>query len=185
VIKKIIGLWILFFSIAAFADVPSWQIIPENSSLTFTAIQNNAPVSGKFTQFSGDIKFDPAELQASHIRIIVNMASVTTDYADVADTLKTVDWFNIAAFPEAVFTASDFIKTNDKSYQAKGMLTIRNKTVPAVLTFTLTEFSQTKAQAEGFILLKRLAFNIGQGEWQNTDNVKDEVQVRFKITAKK
>lgn len=182
-LKKIILLWTLFFPIFSFADVTTWKIVPEKSSLTFTATQNNAPVSGKFTRFTGDIHFDPTQLKASHIRIAVDMASVTTDYADVANTLKTADWFNAAIFPEAIFTASDFSKTKNNAYEAHGMLTIRDKAVPSVIMFTLDEFSKTKASVQGSILLKRLAFGIGQGEWQKTDNVKDEVKVQFKVIA--
>lgn len=182
-LKKIVTMWIIFFPVFSFADAEGWSILPANSSITFIATQNNAPVSGKFTQFTGDIHFDPAQLKTSHVRIVVDMASVTTDYADVANTLKTADWFNIAAFPQAVFTASDFTKTGNKSYQANGTLTIRDKSVPAVITFTLDEFSETKARVQGSILLKRLSFGIGQGEWQKTDTVKDEVEVQFKVTA--
>ncbi len=182
-VKKLFIGFLFLFPLFSFAAVPDWKILPADSTLTFTATQNGSPASGKFTQFSGDIHFDPADLKASHIRIIVNMASVTTDYADIAKTLKTADWFNIAAFPQAVFTASDFTKTGDKTYQAKGTLTIRDKTVPTVLQFTLEEFSQTKARVKGSVTLKRLSFGVGQGEWQKTDNIKDEVQVQFEVNA--
>lgn len=183
-VKKIFCLWFLFlFPVLSFAVIPDWKIIPAESSITFTATQNNSPALGKFTQFSGDIHFDPAQLKASNVRIVVNMASVTTDYADIAKTLQTADWFNAASFPQAVFTASDFTKTGDKTYQANGNLTIRDKTVPTVLTFTLEEFSPTKAKVKGTVTLKRLAFGIGQGEWQKTDNIKDEVEVQFVVSA--
>ncbi len=179
--KKIVVLILLFFPMLTFAS--DWQIIPKESSITFKATQNNAPAVGKFTDFTGDIHFDPAQLKTSHVRIVVNMASVTTDYADIAATLKTSDWFNSASFPQAIFTASDFVKTGNQSYQANGVLTIRDKTVPVVMTFTLQEYSQHKARAEGVVQLKRLAFGIGQGEWQKTDNIKDEVKVNFVVSA--
>lgn len=183
-VKKIWITWFfLLFPVLAFAAIPDWKIIPAESSLTFTATQNNAPATGKFTQFSGDIHFDPAQLKGSNVRIVVNMASVKTDYAEIAKTLQTADWFNVATFPEAVFTASDFTKTGDKTYQANGNLTIRDKTVPTVLAFTLEEFSPTKAKVKGTVTLKRLAFGVGQGEWQKTDNIKDEVQVQFEVSA--
>lgn len=182
-IKKIIAVFLLLFSVVSFADVPDWKIILKDSELTFTATQNNAPTSGKFTQFSGDIHFDPLQLKSSNVRIVVNMGSVTTDYADIAQTLKTADWFDISAFPQAVFTASDFIKTGDKTYQAHGDLTIRDKTLPVVMNFTMEEFSQTKALAKGSVIVKRLPFGVGQGDWQKTDNVKDEVNVQFTVSV--
>lgn len=182
-IKKILAIWIFIWPVFSFADIPTWQILPQQSSLTFIATQNGAPAAGKFTDFTGDIIFDPAQLKASHIRIVVNMASVATDYADVANTLKTSDWFNSSIFPQAIFTASNFTKTADKTFKANGNLTIRDKTLPVVLDFTLDEFSQTKARAKGSVVLKRLLFGVGQGEWQKTDNIKDEVQVEFIVNA--
>ncbi len=47
------------------AAAPVWQIIPEQSTLTFSATQNGAPVNGTFQRFNGDIRFDPAELKSS------------------------------------------------------------------------------------------------------------------------
>jgi len=179
--KKIIAVGILFFPLMTFAG--DWKIIPKESSITFTATQNNSPVLGKFTDFNGDIHFDPAQLKTSHVRIVVNMASVTTDYADIADTLKLADWFDIKTYPQAIFTTSDFVKKGDKSYQANGILTIRDKAIPVMMTFTLDEFTQNKAHAEGSVELKRLAFGVGQGEWKKTDNIKDEVKVNFVVNA--
>ncbi len=177
-------LWtILLLPAITFSAVPDWQIIPQSSSISFTATQNDAPVSGKFTAFSGEINFDPAQLKQSNITIRVDLNSVTTDYADIATTLKTAEWFDIAKFPQATFKASDFTKTGDKTYQANGTLTIRDKTVPVVLSFTLENYSDTKANVKGSAQLKRTSFNVGQGEWAKTDAVKDDVKVDFVISA--
>jgi polyisoprenoid-binding protein YceI len=167
------------------AAAPAWQIVPNASSITFTATQNNAPVTGKFRTFTGEINFDPAQLGASNIRIVVDMGSVVTSYSDVADTLKTADWFAVKLFPQAVFTANHFTKINNNTYQATGTLTLRDKTLPTNLTFVLDEFTATKAHAKGTTTLKRTAFGIGKGEWSKTDEVKDDVQVNFTLTALK
>jgi len=61
------------------AAIPAWQISPHDSTLSFTATQNNAPVSGSFKTFSGDIHFDPEQLAASNVRIVIALDSVTTN----------------------------------------------------------------------------------------------------------
>lgn len=178
------SLWlVLILPLVTFSAVPAWQVVPQNSSITFTATQNNSPVTGKFTAFSGDINFDPARLKESNITIRVDLNSVTTEYGDIATTLKTADWFNIAKFPQAIFKASDFTKTGDKTYQANGTLTIRDKTVPVVLSFILENYSDSKADAKGSAQLKRTLFNVGQGEWAKTDAVKDDVKIDFVVSA--
>jgi len=36
---------------------------------------------------------------------------------------------------------------------------------------------------EGQLPIKRLAFNIGEGEWKDTSMVADEVVIKFRVTA--
>lgn len=177
-------IFILFFSLKSFSATPRFQIVPDKSSLGFVATQNDSPVSGQFKKFQGTIQFDPQQLATSMVNIIVDMNSVNASYDQVADTLKAAEWFNVKIFPQATFKASKFKKTGDKSYQAEGTLTMRDKTLPLTLDFTLDEFSKTAAHVTGSAMLKRNAFGVGQGEWAATDSIKDDVKINFVVTAK-
>lgn len=163
----------------------AWNMVPNESKLSFTAIQNGSPVTGEFKTFSADINFDPADLATSKVHVNVDLNSVSTSYQEVADTLKTPDWFNVKIFPQAMFDSNHFTKTGDKTYQADGTLTIRGKSLPLKLNFTIENYSANKAQVKGSTTLKRSAFNIGSGEWAKTDNVKDDVQINFAVSAVK
>lgn len=163
----------------------SWHIQPEQSSLTFTGTQNNAPVSGKFTQFSATILFDPQQLNTSKIELSVDMNSVWTSYAAVADMLKTAEWFNVKLFPQATFQAEKIEKIDEKNYRANGVLAIRDKTQPLAVAFSLEDYSDQKARVKGAFSLKRHDFGIGQGEWANTDDIKDEVKMNFDFSLVK
>lgn len=179
-IKKILC---FLFLLPAFVHANTWKIVPSESSIHFTAIQNNAPVTGEFKVFTGDIQFDPTKLESSRIMITVDLGSVNTSYKDVADALKSADWFDIKAFPQAVFKADKFKKISDKEYTADGSLTIRDKTAPVTVNFTLDEYSSTKTHVTGNAMIKRTAFDVGKGDWANTDSVKDDVKVDFVIGA--
>lgn len=183
--KKLILTLLALLPMMCIAAVPAWKIVPAESSLSFTATQNGAPVTGKFKTFTGEINFDPNQLSASNVKIIVDVASVTDAYNELSDTLKKPEWFNIKLFPQAIFEASEFIKTGDKTYQAKGTLTIRDKKLPVTLTFTQEEYTQTKARIKGSTTIKRIAFGVGQGEWADTKTVKDDVQIDFIVTCVK
>lgn len=165
------------------AAVPEWQIVPSESSITFTGIQNDAPASGQFKKFTGEISLDPNQLNASKVRIVIDMNSVSMSYSDFTNTLLTTDWLNVKLFPQAIFEATHFTKIGENKYQANGTLTIRDKTVPVTLTFVAEELSKTKGRVKGNTTLKRTIFGVGQGEWADTDAVKDDVQVNFTITA--
>lgn len=187
--KSMITRWIMMILILlssiinAHAAVPKWQIIPNESSITFTGVQNNAPASGSFKKFSGEISFDPNQLNASTVTIIIDMNSLSMSYSDFTVTLMSADWFNVKLFPQAIFKANEFAKIANNQYQAKGTLTIRDKTEPLTLTFTAEELSKTKGHVKGTTTVKRTVFGIGQGEWADTSAVKDDVQVNFDITA--
>lgn len=165
------------------ASVPQWTIVPEESQLSFTAIQNDAPVSGQFKTFSGQILVDPEDLSSSRIDILVDMNSVYASYAELKATLVTADWFNVQLFPQAHFKAQGIQKLTDGSYQTTGTLKIRDKTAPVTLTFKATQPSQDKGVVEGSTVIKRSLFGVGQGEWSSTEEVKDDVTVRFKVVA--
>ena len=184
-LKTVRLLFLFLFPLLAHAAIPAWQIIPNASSLTFTATQNDAPVSGKFKQFSGNILFDTNALNQSSVTITVETGSVSASYKDLVDTLKTPDWFNVKLFPQAIFKANQFKKTGDKTYEAKGDLTIRNKTLPITITFNVVEMTDTKAKVMGSTLIKRNAFGVGQGEWSSTDEVKDDVKINFTLSVVK
>jgi polyisoprenoid-binding protein YceI len=182
--RRLFGTAILVvWSIAAVASPTAWKIMPDGSSIKFTATQNGSPVMGNFKKFSGMINFDPDQLDKSNVDITIDIASISTSYKEIADTLQTPDWFDAKLFPQAVFKADHFTLQADKTYQANGTLTIRDKTIPVVLTFTLPEYSKTKALAKGDTTLQRTMFGLGKGDWAKTDDVKDEVKVEFVLSA--
>lgn len=173
------------FSLTAKAETAVWTIIPAKSSLSFTATQNGAPVDGAFKVFTGQIDFSVSDLPASHVEISVDTGSVTASYSDLVDTLKTPDWFNVSVFPKAVFKASQFKKLHDKTYQADGVLTIRDKSKPVVITFEIEEMTDTNARVKGSTTLQRNDFGVGQGDWASTTEIKNEVKVNFVLSAVK
>lgn len=182
-IKPFFLLLLSFCSMAHADVVPEWTIVPSESSITFTGTQNSAPVTGAFKSFSGTIFADPAKYQDTRVDIVVQMNSLSVTYAELATILITPEWFNVKAFPKAEFKSSTFNKVNDKTYDAVGTLTIKDKSIPTTLTFTATESPKNHIVVEGHTTIKRTAFGIGEGEWSSTDVVKDDVTINFKIAA--
>ena len=183
--KLLLFLFLNFVSVLAFAKVQEWQIIPNESRLTFSGIQNGAPVSGEFTKFTGHIFFDRTQLNENNVEIHVDMNSLKTAYTDLTDTLKTAEWFNISLFPQAIFKASHFTKIGDKTYEAQGTLTLRNQSHPLILKFVEEKSDNKRVKISGNGTVKRTLFGVGQGEWASTNEIKDEVNIQFVVTADK
>ncbi|HAT8643103.1 TPA: YceI family protein [Legionella pneumophila] len=177
--------WAILLPLMVNAAPMQWSIVPSESQLTFTGTQNGAPVTGEFKTFTGEIHVDPNDLSVGSIEIRVDIASLSTSYADLKETLLTSDWFNPKLFPQAIFKATQFKQTGKNAYEAAGTLTIRDKSAPVTLTFTSEEIAPNKRVVLGSTAIKRSTFGVGQGEWASTDEIKDEVTVKFKVLAVK
>lgn len=183
--RSVVSGFLLLTPLLTEAAVPQWQIVPNESQLTFTATQNGAPVTGQFKTFTGDIRVDPNDLKNSSIDIIVDINSISASYSELKDTLMNPEWFNIKMFPKAEFKSNQIEKTGDKSYQAKGTLTIRDKSEPVTLTFTSEQLDANKGMVVGTTTVKRTQFGVGQGEWSSTKEIKDDVIINFKVVGVK
>src|SRR5947207_3310923 len=87
------------FANTSFAATQTWKIIPNKSSLTFSGTQNGSPATGEFKKFTGEVNFDPDHLSDAKAKIIVEMNSISASYAQLVNTLKTSDWFDVKRFP--------------------------------------------------------------------------------------
>ena len=175
------GLFLIFGM--AHAAAPQWMMIPAESKLGFTATQNGAPVTGEFTSFTADILVNPADLTVGNIEIVIDTGALSATYADLKATLVTADWFDTKEFPKATFKANQFKQTGKNTYEAAGTLTIRDKSAPVTLIFSVEEITPNKRIVTGSTVIKRSTFGVGQGEWASTEEIKDEVTVNFKVAA--
>lgn len=182
-IKSLLVLTLLSCSLAYGGSLTRWDILPAESTLTFTGTQNGAPVTGAFKSFSGTINVDPTQYENSNVDIVINVNSLSVSYAELATILITPDWFNVKAFPKAEFKSTKITKVNDKTYAATGLLTIKNKSAPITITFSGVESPKDQATLEGKTTIKRSVFGVGEGEWSGSDVIKDDVIVNFKLAV--
>lgn len=181
--KKLITALFFLLVISSSAFAKSWKILPKESEITFTAIQNDAPVTGKFTNISGKIEFDPQNLNKSLVDVEIDLNSLTASYEEMVQSLKSEDWFGVKIFPKAKFVSQKFSKIDDKNFQVTGFLTIRDKKQLIILKFTLEEYLPNQAKVKGYTAINRNDFGVGRGQWTKTDAVKNEVKIEFTVKA--
>ena len=174
------------FASPAFADLPSYSVVKGKSFLKFIAIENGAPVEGKFGNFTADIHFDHENLVDSSIDVEVDTGSVSVANQDVQGNITLPEWLGVAAFPKAVFTCKKLTRMpGSENYYADGKLTLHGKTAPVVLNFQMERFDGNTAIATGFVSLRRTDYDVGQGDWSRDDVIKNEVRVEFRIFAER
>lgn len=152
------------------------------SGITATFKQLNVPVDAKFRKFDAQISYDAAKPDASKANVEIDVASFDLGDPDYNKEVLKKEWFNAAQFPKATFVSSQIKSGTGGKLDVTGKLTIKGKT--ADVSFPMTVKKDGNAQVfEGALPIKRLTYNIGEGEWKDTSIVADEVTIKFRIVA--
>lgn len=155
---------------------------PAKSSVSAVFKQMNVPVEGKFKRINAQIDYNGAKPETSKASMEIDVASFDLGDAEFNKEAQKKDWFNGAQFPKATFVSSALKPGAGGKLDVSGKLTIKGKT--ADVAFPLTVKQEGTAQVfEGALPIKRLVFNIGEGEWKDTSMVADEVVIKFRVVA--
>lgn len=154
------------------------------SRVTATFRQMNVPVDAQFTKFTANIGFDAARPAEARATIEIDTASFDLGKGaeEYNSEVRKKEWFDSRAHPKAVFVANGARALGGGRFEAPGKLTIKGRTLDVVAPFTVK--TEGGAQVfEGQLPIKRLAFNIGEGEWKDTSMVADDVVVKFRVVT--
>ncbi|RJG21928.1 YceI family protein [Massilia cavernae] len=152
------------------------------SAISATFTQMSVPVEAKFRKFNAQVDYDAAKPELAKASVDIDTASLDLGDADMNKEVAKKDWFNAAQFPKASFVSSGIKAAGAGKLNVTGKLTIKGRS--AVVNFPLSVKSDGGKQVfEGALPIKRLAFNIGEGEWKDTSMVADEVVIRFRVAA--
>lgn len=122
------------------AAVETYDIDPVHSSVAFTVRHLVSKVPGNFTQFSGELKVDRDNLEASSVSATIQSKSVNTSNEKRDAHLKSKDFFAAVDFPTIAFQSTSWKKTGENTFDVAGDLTIHGVTKPVVLKTTLLGF---------------------------------------------
>jgi polyisoprenoid-binding protein YceI len=87
---------------------------------------------GRFSTKDGSVTLD-ATARNGKIDIVMDMSSINTGVDLLNRHVQSKDFFNIADFPTARFTAAQIAFTGDKVAEVPGTLTLMGKSLPVVL----------------------------------------------------
>jgi len=153
---------------------------PAQSTIAFTSRQMGVPVDGRFKRFDAQISFDPKQPENGRIAIAVDLASVALGAAEIETELGKPPWFDSLKFPRASFQSTGLKAGAPGRFEVAGKFTLKGVSRDLVVPVTLAQ-SGAVTTASGSFMIKRLDFGIGDGEWNDTSLVADEVRVRFKL----
>jgi len=164
------------------ASAPAQTIDAARSAVSATFKQMGVPVEGRFAKLAGQVRYDPASPGATQAKVDVDVASFDLGDAQYNQEVRKKEWFDTARFPSASFVGASIKPAAAGRLEVGGKLTIKGRAVD--VSVPLSVRSEGGATVfEGSVPIRRLAFGIGEGEWQDTALLADEVIVKFRLAV--
>jgi polyisoprenoid-binding protein YceI len=107
-----------------------WILDPSHSEVEFKVKHMMiSTVTGKLTKFDATVETEGEEFTTAKVTFTADVDSINTGNEQRDGHLKSVDFFDVANFPQIKFVATKYENVdNDGSYEVYGDLTIRGIT---------------------------------------------------------
>jgi len=112
------------------------KIDPAHSSIGFHLGHMLGKVVGKFTKFEGRIDIDREHPQQSSVTVRIQVGSSDTGIHKRDEHLRSVEFFDVAKYPEITFKSRSVKQTGAQSGDILGDLTMHGVTKPVTLAVT-------------------------------------------------
>ncbi len=155
-------------------------LVPARSEIVFVSRQMGVPVEGRFRRFTGVIRLEPRQASGGQATLDIDLASVAIPGEETARELAKPGWFDSARVASARFESTQIRALGADRYEVAGRLTIKGISQPVTMPVAVARNGRD-GTATGAFVIKRLAFRIGDGDWNDTSLVADDVQVRFRL----
>jgi polyisoprenoid-binding protein YceI len=154
----------------ALPQVTTWDVDPENSSVTFVCKHANfTNVRGMFQKPSGTVVLDDATPANSRVDASIDVEAITTGVEERDTHLKGPDFFDATKYPVITFVSTGFTKSSETSYSVTGNLTMHGTTKPVTLAVTASppfrHFGTIRRGIEATTSVSRKDFGVGVDAW--------------------
>lgn len=183
--KKIILITMALFVFGyAPAMANQWKVDPAHSAIVFEVKHIYATVSGRFSDFSGKVFFDPENPGKSKFDFTVRVDSINTGNGNRDNHLRSPEFFDAAGYPVMSFKSTRVQKKDGNTYVLAGRLTVKDVTQEVQLEMTYWGEKQNpfdkKMMVSGFDIpfkIDRLSYHVGNGKFFEMGVVGKEVSV--------
>lgn len=155
--------------------------IVDSGRLGLTIQQMGSDITGSFASWAADIQFDDPETPGPAGQVAVEIDIKSLSLGTVTDQAMGADYFDSSTYPTARFEAK--LEKLETGYQAVGQLTIRDKSLPLTLPFTLA-LKEDHAEMSGQVTVNRLDFDIGLGT-QDAATLGFDVVIEISLKAER
>lgn len=151
------------------------------SSIRFIPVLMGTKTEGSFKKFTAQIRFDPETPAQAQAKAEIDLQSFDIGFDEATEEALGPNWFNVKHTPKATFVSTQVKALGADKFELSGNLTIRNQSKPVRFPVTLTRDANGSARLDGSLVIKRLEFGLGQGQWAGTGTVANDVTVQLKL----
>jgi polyisoprenoid-binding protein YceI len=169
--------------LAARPAATTYRLDPAASTLTWTghAEAGNRAPQGTIKLREGSISAEGQTVRAA--RVVVDMATIAHDQAQLAEHLRGADFFDASRFPVAVFELKEF-----RNGQARGTLKLKGQTQPVEFPVTVVAVPGG-LRLRGTATVDRTRFGVNYNSsafFQNLGSyaIRNDFQVAFDVVAR-
>jgi cytochrome b561/polyisoprenoid-binding protein YceI len=161
----------------------AWQIVADKSKVSFKTALYGAQFTTEITDISGDIVFDPENLEKSDVRVRVGTQGLKSGDDNRDANMMGPEWLDSENYPDIWFVSEKFEKGDGDKYVAIGTLSVKGKAMPLIMPFNLS-IKGAAAHMTSEVSLNRLDYQIGTGNWSDEQTVGHNVIVQIDLSAK-
>jgi polyisoprenoid-binding protein YceI len=168
----------------------TFDIDKAHSEAAFQVRHLLTKVRGRFTDFSGVLRFDDEKPEQAVVEFTINTASIDTGVADRDAHLRSEDFFAVETHPTITFVSEQITRKGSETFDVAGTLTMRGVSRAVVIPMTLLgkatdPWGNEKVAFEGELTLNRKDYGLNWNAALETGGllVGDEVKVSLSIQA--
>jgi len=167
-----------------------WQVDPAHSGIMFDVKHIYSVTRGHFSDFSGNVYFDPDNPEKSKFEFTVKVDSINTGIGKRDNHLRSGDFFAADTYPKMMFKSSRVTAAGGNRYILEGKMTVKDVTKDMRLEFVFlgqkeNPFKKNKMVAgfETRFTINRLDFHVGSGKFYDMGVVDKDVEVLISLEA--
>jgi polyisoprenoid-binding protein YceI len=131
---SLVVLAVFALTLAASAQIESWQLDPMHSAAQFAVRHNGiSTVRGAFGKLSGTVQYDPSDVTKTVIDVTIDANSVDTRVEPRDKDLRSPNFFDVEKFPAITFKSKKVESQGAGKLKVTGDLTIHGMTKEVVL----------------------------------------------------
>jgi polyisoprenoid-binding protein YceI len=183
--KKILLMLLVFLVIGPERGLAQqWQLDPVHTNFYFEIRHIYAAVRGQFTEFTGEVYFDPDNPAKSRFNFVIKVDSVDTKISKRDTHLRSPEFFDTGKYPLMTFTSSKVSYAGENKYIVEGILTIKDVSKDLALDFIYNgqkenpvKPGETVAGLDSRLTIDRLEYHVGDGKFYDLGVVGKDVDI--------